>query len=726
MQMNFFQKSTALFGVIVLVVVALGAQSLVQIRDLGTRATEIAQRASLATLSREFWDDFRSVDAVVRRGLSFTDVESVVEAREAFARESAEMRARLEELVTVDGSAEVLELEQAFEDWHALAAPHFASSGLTEVASYDELARARERLASRIDGFATARSNEADGLAATAREAVRASLWQTGIEVALVVAFVVAIAWFGLRYIRRTLGGDPSAVTEMAGRVAAGDLSATLAVPPSDDRSIAAAMNAVQASLARFVREQEAMARAHDGGALDHRMDVAGFAGVYRDMAESINEVVRGHIEVQTRMVDVMSAYARGDFNESMPRLPGERARITEAMDAVRTNLSAINEEIDTLVRAAAAGDFSARGDAERYEHRFHDMVDGLNTLMMTAETGLSEVAKVLASMAEGDLSARASKDFAGAFGRVCEDANRSMDSLTGIVTQITDSSRTVTTASRGIAGNNTDLAARTKQQARSLEDTAASTDQLTATVRENAANATRANEFVREASEVAERGGRVVTEVVETMGGIAASSARIGDFISLIDEIAFQTNILALNAAVEAARAGTEGRGFAVVASEVRNLAQRSAEAAQEIKTLLAESTEKVDSGKALVDEAGRTMAEIVDAVSRVTEIVSGISSASVAQSQDLERVNKAIGQMEEVTRQNMTLVEQSAASAESLEQQAGALSRAVAAFKLAGADGWDGTTERRGPNRATNVTRLPAKGPTALERPAEAAGPA
>jgi methyl-accepting chemotaxis protein len=257
-------------------------------------------------------------------------------------------------------------------------------------------------------------------------------------------------------------------------------------------------------------------------------------------------------------------------------------------------------------------------------------------------------------------------------------------DSLVRIVGEVRNGTDTIASASGQIAAGNLDLSGRTEQQAGSLEETAASMEQLTATVKQNADNARQANQLAVAASGVAVRGGSVVAEVVGTMGAINASSRKIVDIIGVIDGIAFQTNILALNAAVEAARAGEQGRGFAVVAAEVRNLAQRSAAAAKEIKTLIGDSVDKVEEGSKQVAEAGKTMDEIVDSVKRVTDIMAEISAASQEQTSGIEQINQAIMQMDQVTQQNAALVEQAAAAAASLQEQASNLSQGVSVFKL------------------------------------------
>ena len=263
---------------------------------------------------------------------------------------------------------------------------------------------------------------------------------------------------------------------------------------------------------------------------------------------------------------------------------------------------------------------------------------------------------------------------------------NAMRQNLTGMVGDIRHSADTVAHASSQIAAGNLDLSSRTEQQASSLEETASSMEELTSTVKQNAENARQANQLVGSTADIAVKGGQVVGQVVDTMASIKDSSRKISDIIGVIDGIAFQTNILALNAAVEAARAGEQGRGFAVVASEVRNLAQRSASAAKEIKSLIEDSVGKVDAGGKLVDEAGKTMGEIVSSVKRVTDIMSEIAAASQEQSSGIEQVNQAIAQMDQVTQQNAALVEEAAAAAESMQDQAAKLTEVVSVFKLEG----------------------------------------
>jgi methyl-accepting chemotaxis protein-1 (serine sensor receptor) len=294
------------------------------------------------------------------------------------------------------------------------------------------------------------------------------------------------------------------------------------------------------------------------------------------------------------------------------------------------------------------------------------------------------EAADLARSVAAGDLSAHVNVKQGDTTSLIAQ-LQAMQASLAKVVGNVRQSSESVATASAQIAQGNNDLSQRTEEQASALEETAASMEQLGATVKQNADNAKQANQLALSASTVAIQGGQVVGEVVKTMKGINDSSKKIAEIISVIDGIAFQTNILALNAAVEAARAGEQGRGFAVVASEVRSLASRSAEAAKEIKSLIVASVERVEQGTTLVDQAGVTMTEVVASIKRVTDIMGEISAASTEQSAGVSQVGEAVSQMDQVTQQNAALVEESAAAAESLTQQARQLVQVVAVFKLA-----------------------------------------
>jgi methyl-accepting chemotaxis protein len=334
-----------------------------------------------------------------------------------------------------------------------------------------------------------------------------------------------------------------------------------------------------------------------------------------------------------------VKAFGEGDFDAPLETFPGKKVFVNEAIEQVRTNLKALNEDAQLLADAAHAGRVTVRADADRHQGDYRKIVNGMN---------------------------------------------ETLEMIVGPIVTVQQSVETINTAAREIAQGNADLSRRTEDQAASLEKTAASMEELSSTVKQNADNAKQANQLASAASGVAVKGGVAVSAVVSTMAQINESAKKIEDIISVIDGIAFQTNILALNAAVEAARAGEQGRGFAVVAGEVRNLAQRSASAAKEIKELITNSVNKTAEGTKQVEMAGETMQEIVSSVKRVSDIIGEISAASQEQSAGIEQVNEAIMKMDDVTQQNTALVEEAAAAAESMMEQADELMNAISVFQL------------------------------------------
>lgn len=349
-----------------------------------------------------------------------------------------------------------------------------------------------------------------------------------------------------------------------------------------------------------------------------------------------------------------------------------------------RTEELKASDAVTSLVAAAGAGDFTQRIASEGKQGFFLELATGLNQLMETSDKGLKDIARVLGAISDGNLTEKVSAEYEGTFLELKNFCNRTTENLSAMIGEIRGASGTIMTASSEIAQGNADLSSRTEQQASSLEETASSIEQLTSTVRTNTDNAKQANVLAEQATDIATEGGDLIRQVVITMESINESARKISDIIGVIDGIAFQTNILALNAAVEAARAGEQGRGFAVVATEVRTLAQRSAEAAKDIKQLISDSVSKIEGGNTLVNKSGETMTEIVTAIKRVNDIMAEIAAASVEQASGIEEVNTAVGQMDEMTQQNAALVEQAAAAAESLRSQTEGLQRQVSAFKL------------------------------------------
>ena len=396
--------------------------------------------------------------------------------------------------------------------------------------------------------------------------------------------------------------------------------------------------------------------------------------------------------------VNVMIADASMLVNAAEQGLLSTRADASKHQGDFRKIVEGVNNTLDYVIgplNVAAEPwyvDRISKGDVpatitDHYNGDFNTIKNNLNTCIDAVNKLVSDADMLSEAAADGRVTVRADANaHQGDFRKIVQGVNATLETIVAPIIIVKEAAETINTAASEIASGNNDLSSRTEQQASSLEETAASMEELASTVKQNAENAKQANQLAMTASDVAIKGGEVVGQVVTTMANINESARKIEDIISVIDGIAFQTNILALNAAVEAARAGEQGRGFAVVAGEVRNLAQRSATAAKEIKELIADSVNKTAEGTAQVANAGKTMEEVVTSVKRVSDIIAEISAASNEQSTGINQVNQAVTSMDEVTQQNAALVEQAAAAAESLVEQANQLNDAVSVFKLGG----------------------------------------
>ena len=549
---------------------------------------------------------------------------------------------------------------------------------------------------------------------ARASAVVASSVLSTQISIAVVSVLFIAVFVMVLRAIRRDIGGEPALAREVITRLVDGDINVSIPVADGDDSSLFAAMQKslamsvdntriraalenvstnvmiadndrqivyMNASVSAMLREAEsdikkALPNFNARDLLGNSMDVFHKNPAHqRELLAHLQTTYKAQIAVGGRTFTLTANPVFG--------VGGERlGSVVEWKD--RTVEVAVEKEINEIVVAASQGDFSGRIALEGKEGFFRNLGEGINQLVGTTDSGLKDIATVLNSLSQGDLTQRITAEYSGTFADMKTSCNNTVDSLTQMLSQIRDGSTTIHSAVGEIAAGNADLSSRTEEQASSLEETASSMEELTSTVRQNADNARQANQLAMSASTVAQKGGDMVNAVVGTMAAINESSRKISDIISVIDGIAFQTNILALNAAVEAARAGEQGRGFAVVAAEVRSLAQRSAGAAKEIKTLITDSVDKVENGNRQVEQAGVTMHEIVSSIKRVTDLMAEIAAASEEQSSGIEQVNTAVTQMDEMTQQNAALVEEAAAAAESMREQADMLADAVAVFRL------------------------------------------
>ena len=537
---------------------------------------------------------------------------------------------------------------------------------------------------------------------------------------------VLAISLFMTRRILAQIGGEPEAAVGVAHAVADGKLDNEIVLAPGDGSSLLFSMQRMQTQLRERIAAERAVAQENlririaldnvSTGVMiaDNERNIIyankAVVGVLRGAQDGIRKQlpnfdadklvgasIDGFHKNPAHQAKLLAEFTQthvahleiGDRHMTVAANPvidhdGQRlGAVAEWRD--RTQEVLAERELKSLLDAAVQGDFSKRIETIGKQGFFLEMAGGMNQLMGIVAQGLEDIARVLKAVAGGDLSRTIDADYAGTLGELKNDTNTTVDRLRAVVGQIMEATEAINTAAQQIAAGNADLSSRTEEQASSLEETASSMEQLNSTVKNNAENAQQASALAAESNGIAAKGGAMVGRVVDTMSGIQASSRKIADIIGVIDSIAFQTNILALNAAVEAARAGEQGRGFAVVASEVRNLAQRSADAAKEIKLLIDESVGKVEGGVRLVQETGATIDEVVSAFRQLAELVSGIAEASREQASGIEQVSEAVAQMDEVTQQNAALVEEAAAAAESLEEQARGLRQAVAIFRLA-----------------------------------------
>jgi methyl-accepting chemotaxis protein len=494
-----------------------------------------------------------------------------------------------------------------------------------------------DQIVNGANAFSTAVENKADGTIARLTYVMAAVL--------LVLLAIVAI---GITAIRRSVVKPILKLTDTLSTIASGDTGVEVPYIQRHDEigTIAKATLSLRDSLIENTRQQSAAAE-RDRRAIEERAE-------------------------QDRLM-------------TEQKLETDRRTAQEREAATAAVMAELDAAVGGIVKAAMDGDFSQRVSLDGKEGTIRNLAESLNTMCENIGIALDEIGHMMTALSNGDLTRRITASYNGSFALLKDNANKTAERISATVSDIKAAAREVTSASMEITASTTDLSQRTEEQAASLEETSASMEEMAATVKKNADNAQQANQSAAGTRDVANRGGEVVAQAVNAMARIEESSRNISEIIGVIDEIARQTNLLALNAAVEAARAGDAGRGFAVVASEVRSLAQRSSQAAKDIKDLIVNSGGQVKEGVDLVNRAGNALTEITQSIKQVADLVSDIAAASAEQSAGIEQVNKALTQMDEVTQQNSALVEENAATAKTLEQQARAMDERIAFFRIA-----------------------------------------
>ena len=541
-----------------------------------------------------------------------------------------------------------------------------------------------------------------------------------------------------------------------------GNLDAQLEQFPGKKAFVNEAVEQVRANINALVDDAELLAKSAVEGNLSTRADANKHQGDFRKIIQGVNNTLDAVITPLNNAASYIDSIAKGNIPAKITdTYNGDFNTLKNNLNLCIDAVNALVDDANRLATAADQGHLAIRADASKHQGDFRKVIEGVNNTLDSVVNPLNMAAECVARISAGDIPANITAHYNGDFNviknnlntcigavnrlvadanmlaeaaadgrvtvradasqhqgdfrKVIDGVNATLETIVQPITVVKEAVEAINTAAGEISSGNSDLSARTEQQAASLEETAASMEELASTVKQNAENAKHANQLALAASDVAIKGGAVVGQVVSTMANINDSARKIEDIITVIDGIAFQTNILALNAAVEAARAGEQGRGFAVVAGEVRNLAQRSASAAKEIKELINDSVQKTSEGTAQVEVAGNTMAELVTSVQRVTDIMGEIAAASVEQSSGIDQVNTAVTNMDEVTQQNAALVEEAAAAAESLLEQANTLSETVSVFKLGNETGRSTTHKPSTERRASNS---PLRGKTSTKQ--------
>lgn len=467
--------------------------------------------------------------------------------------------------------------------------------------------------------------------------------------------------------------------------IAAGDLSHTIKVDSADETGqLLNSMKRLQDTIHLLLQDMNHMAQKHNEGDIDVVVDEGKFEGDFRKMAAAINGLVIENISVNKKAMAVFKSFGKGEFDADIEKMPGKKIFINESIETVRGNLKAIVANTNMLIQAVADGELSKRANADDFQGDWKQMIGGINQILDGIMRPLKEAINVFKEVEQGNLTLTVVGNYKGDLDGLKQTVNNTVGNLLAVINQTTHASQIVSQAAQEVAQGALNLSQRVQEQAAAIEETSATMEEMTSSVRNNAHHAKEASEVAHAVQEQSNTGVAVMKQTIHAMNAIQESSHKISDIVTLIEGIAFQTNLLALNAAVEAARAGDHGRGFAVVAGEVRSLAQKSADAAKEITRLINESVTRIDQGTKLASESSDVLSGINQSIDDVAKMVVQIAQSSNEQMEGIDQVHKAVNQIDEVTQQNAALVEQTAAAADSMSEQAERLDRDMAFFKI------------------------------------------